>query len=65
MVQRFDPVTRFPQGGSTYGEVKEDEYGDYVKYEEYMRVLIRMENYKRALETIATYDKDGPQQAGI
>lgn len=38
MTERFDPVQRFDQGGSTLGEMARKDDGDYVRFEDYDRL---------------------------
>ena len=69
MIQRFDPIQYHEMSGSGHGrmvlDMKEDELGDYVKYEDYLDVLRKAEAYKKALDLITTYDKHSKFGEGI
>lgn len=43
MTKRFDPIHYFQQGGSAYGDMKECPDGDYVKAEDYEKLLKKIE----------------------
>lgn len=48
-MKRYDPIHRFDQGGSAYGEMREEPDGDYVKYDETTALLAKV---REALEGI-------------
>lgn len=65
MTQRFDPIHRFQQGGSAYGEMKEVADGDYVRLEDYEQLQEKAMKYQAALQLIAGYDKGSKFGEGI
>jgi hypothetical protein len=43
MTQRFDPIQYYDMGGSGYGDMKECPDGDYVRVEDYEKLLKKLE----------------------
>jgi hypothetical protein len=51
-IKRYDPVAYFEQGGCGYGDTKQVDDGDFVRYEDYESHVAKLE---KQLETAKTY----------
>lgn len=55
-IKLYDPITRFDQGGTAYGEMEENSDGDYARFEDY-ESLLKMADRMREFMASLKYDE--------